>query len=98
MGLSVNRGKHFGGDPNARCRHAGHRFNNEGVWVDRKEVRIKRVVVCGAERQAIAPVVRAVVCFSANVRSDRPSPVDREEANLTHPATEWWRSARMLLR
>jgi len=35
--------------------------------MNREEVRIKSVVVCGAEGQPISPIVRAVVCLTTDV-------------------------------
>jgi hypothetical protein len=40
----VDRREFFGGDANARRRNARHRCDCKSIWVDREEVRIKRVL------------------------------------------------------
>ena len=68
MRLSVNRGECFGGDANARRRNARYRRNHKCIWMDREKVSIESVVVRGAEWQSVAPIIRTVVCFPADVR------------------------------
>jgi len=52
--------------------------------MDREEVGIKSVMVCGAEWQSIAPVVRAVMCFPADMRRLHQSRMsDRANRALT---------------
>jgi hypothetical protein len=65
MRPSVDWGEYFGGDANARQRNVRHCFDCKRIWNDREEVRIKSIMVCGAERQSVAPIVGAMMCFSA---------------------------------
>jgi len=65
----VKRFQCFSDDPNAYWRHPRHHFNAECIWVNSEEVRIKGVMMGGAERQPVAPVVRALISLSTDVRS-----------------------------
>ena len=79
----MDGGEYFGGDANASRRNARHRPDRKCIWMDREKVRIESIVVCGAERQSVAPVVRAVMCFSADVRSLHQTRVS-DRANNAH--------------
>jgi hypothetical protein len=80
----VDRGEYSGTDANARRRNARRRRNREGIWMDREKVRIESIVVRGAERQPVAPVVRTVVCFPADVRGLHQTRMsDRADSALT---------------
>ena len=56
-------------DPDARRRDARHRYDCVAIRMDCEEVCVVRVVMCGTEWQPIAPVITAIVCLSADVRS-----------------------------
>jgi hypothetical protein len=61
-----------------------HHFNAEGIWVNPEEVRIKGVMMGGAERQPVAPVVRALISLSTDVRSLHEAPMgDHTDRALT---------------
>jgi hypothetical protein len=57
--------EHLRCDADAGWRDAGRCDNCVRIGMDRKEVGVKRVVMCGTEWQPIAPIVGSSHCYPA---------------------------------